>query len=71
MSAQPDLWRARFRLVGLFRLYGLALVALGLVVWRTDWVGGTNAAVGRVVVAAGAAVLFLAPALLKRRWRRA
>ena len=62
--------KLRFQLIALMRLYGLALVVLGFVLWRTDWLGFTHPRVGRITVAAGVGVLTILPALLRRRWRR-
>ena len=65
-----DVARQRFRIVAAFRLYGIALISLGFVLWKTAWVGVTQPYLGRVVIAVGMAVLTLLPALLRRMWRR-
>jgi len=67
----PDPARQRFLIIGTLRLYGLALIALGFVLWRTDWVGVTQPHLGRIVVAVGVFVLTVVPAVLRRMWRRA
>jgi len=69
--SEPDPSKMRFRIIGLMRLYGLLLVALGFALWKTHWLGVTQPRVGRITVAVGVAVLALLPALLRRHWRRA
>ncbi len=66
----PDPARQRFQLMAVLRLYGLALVALGMVLWRTAWLGVTQPHLGRIVIVVGMIVLTLLPALLRRHWRR-
>jgi hypothetical protein len=63
--------KVRFQIIGLLRLYGLALIALGFVLWKSHWLGVTQPRVGRITVAVGVLVLTVLPALLRRHWRRA
>ena len=66
----PRVARQRFQIVMALRLYAFALIALGLVLWRTDWVGVTQPLLGRYTLGVGAIVLVAGPRLLMRRWRR-
>ncbi len=68
--ATDDPAKRRFQIMVAFRVYGLVLIALGLVIWKTHWVGVTHPQVGRITVAAGVGVLTVIPALLRRQWRR-
>lgn len=62
--------RQRFRIVLLFRVYGIALAVLGMVLWRTDWVGTVQPLLGRLVLLAGVLDVVLLPRLLGWWWRR-
>lgn len=62
--------RRRFQIVMAIRLYGLALIALGLALWRTDWVGVTQPKLGAYTLAGGVLVLVAVPRLIVRHWRR-
>jgi|GEM_PF-4570049 len=70
MSDAADPAKGRYQILGLMRLYGLALTALGLILWRTAWVGITQPLLGRITIVVGMAVLTVIPALLRRHWRR-
>ena len=69
MNETADPAKRQYQILGLLRLYGLALTALGLILWRTAWVGITQPFLGRIVIVIGMAVLTVIPALLKRHWR--
>ena len=69
--SEPDPARQRFLIVAALRVYGILLIALGFILWRTGWVGVVQPYLGRIVVAVGVFVLTVLPALLRRRWRRA
>lgn len=62
--------RQRFQIVMAVRLYALALIALGLVLWRTDWIGVVQPRLGVYTLVVGVLVLVAVPRLIMRRWRR-
>ena len=67
----PDSAGARFAIIQLARFSGVALVLLGLAIQsgRVAALDGVPAAVGYVFIAVGLIDVFVAPALLARRWR--
>ena len=67
----PDPAAARFAIIQIVRFSGVALVLLGLAIQsgRVAALDGVPAAVGYAVIAAGLIDVFVAPALLVRRWR--
>jgi len=62
--------RQRFQIVMAIRLYSLALIALGLMLWRTDWVGVVQPKLGAYTLGVGVVVLVAVPRLVMRHWRR-
>lgn len=63
----PDPARARFLVINLVRLIGVAMILLGILVAEDMIELPTEA--GYVLVALGLAEVFLVPRLLARRWR--
>lgn len=65
------LWRQRFLLVSITRLFGLGLMIAGVFIGFTDLVkpGGWTL-LGLVLAAAGAADLLIIPLVLKKSWDR-
>jgi hypothetical protein len=61
--------KRRFFALQSLRLGGLILLAAGLVIWRRSLFGFQDPTVGRIVFVAGIVAAFVAPALLRRRWR--
>lgn len=70
MTHDPDPRAAQGRLVILLTVRAMGVIAMlaGLGLWLGGWVHGGEAA-GPVIFIAGAALSFLAPAVLARRWR--
>ncbi len=70
MSAR-DPAAARFAIIQIVRLSGVALVLLGLAIQsgRVAALNGIPAVVGYVLIAVGLIDTFVAPAVLVRRWR--
>ncbi len=62
-----DLSRRRFFVIGIFRLIGVAMVMLGILIARG--VIGWPAAAGYVLIAVGLADTFVMPQILARKWR--
>ena len=67
----PDPAAARFAIIQLVRFSGVALVMLGLAIQsgRVAALSDIPAVVGYAFIAAGLIDVFVAPALLVRRWR--
>lgn len=59
--------RARFMIINLLRVGGLAIFVFGLLVTQGRF--GLPPAAGYVLMALGIADIFLAPLILARRWR--
>ena len=70
-DSPPDPAASRFAIIQLVRFGGVALVLLGLAIQsgRVAALGGIPAAVGYAFIAVGLIDVFVAPALLARRWR--
>jgi len=69
--SEPDPAAARFMIIQIVRLSGVALVLLGLAIQsgRVAALDGIPAVVGYVLIAVGLIDTFVAPAVLARRWR--
>lgn len=69
--SEPDPAAARFAIIQVVRVAGVLLVLLGLAVQAgtVEALQGVPAAVGYAFIAAGLIDVFVAPALLARRWR--
>lgn len=64
-----ELWRQRFQLFVMVRLFGLAVVGLGIAIAYTDLLrDGGWPVVGFIVAAAGAIDAVFAPRMLKKAW---
>ena len=62
--------KARFFTLQLSRLAGLLIVGIGVLLWRTDAIGGTPQPIaGKALLALGLFMSLVVPALLRRRWR--
>ena len=62
--------KARFFILQLTRLGGLGLAGLGVLLWRTDAIGGApQPDAGKALLAAGLFLVLVIPPLLRRRWR--
>jgi hypothetical protein len=70
MTEEDDaLWRKRFQVFALVRLFGVAIFMLGIVIAYSDWLRpGGWPLVGLVVAVAGGIDAVFAPRLLKRLW---
>lgn len=68
-DSSDDIWRKRFQLFLLVRLFGVATFLLGIAVAYTDlvWAGGWPL-VGGILSIAGAIDAVFAPRLLKKMW---
>ena len=67
--ADEELWKKRFLLFTLVRLFGLAMIALGVAVAYSDLVrDGGWPFVGALIAIAGVIDAVFAPRLLKRAW---
>ena len=68
-SSSDDIWRKRFQLFMLVRLFGVATFLLGIAIAYTDlvWTGGWPL-VGGLVSIAGAIDAVFAPRMLKKLW---
>ncbi|HVF38217.1 MAG TPA: hypothetical protein VNA29_09790 [Sphingomicrobium sp.] len=64
-----ELWKNRFQLFVLVRLFGLAIVALGIAIAYTDLLRDNGwPLVGFIVAVAGAIDAIFAPRMLKKAW---
>ena len=62
--------KPRFIVLQLARLAGVALAAIGVLLWQTPSIGGTPQPVpGKALFAIGLFLTLVVPALLRRRWR--
>lgn len=69
MTPSDDLWRKRFRLFMLVRLFGVATFLLGIFIAFADLVRpGGWPLVGGLVAIAGAIDAVFAPRLLRKLW---
>ena len=67
--ADEQLWKQRFLIFTVVRLFGLAMVFLGLAIGYTDLVrSGGWPLVGLIIAFMGAADAVFAPRLLKKAW---
>jgi hypothetical protein len=68
---RDEIWRKRFQLFMLVRLFGVATFLLGIAIAYTDLVRpGGWPLVGGLVTIAGAIDAVFAPRLLKRMWQQ-
>lgn len=68
---RDEIWRKRFQLFMLVRLFGVATFLLGIAIAYTDLVRpGGWPLVGGLVAIAGAIDAVFAPRLLKRMWQQ-
>ncbi|NUT00930.1 MAG: hypothetical protein HOP96_08160 [Sphingomonas sp.] len=69
--ADEELWKRRFQMFMLVRLFGLAVFVLGIFVIYTDLLRpGGWPAVGAVLTIMGALDAVLAPKMLKKLWEQ-
>jgi len=69
--ADEDLWRRRFQLFALVRLFGLATFIVGIAVIYTDLLReGGWPAVGAILAIMGALDAVFAPRMLKKVWEQ-
>jgi len=69
--ADEDLWRRRFQLFVLIRLFGLATFIVGITVIYTDLLReGGWPAVGAILAIMGALDAVFAPKMLKKVWEQ-
>jgi hypothetical protein len=70
-EGNDELWRKRFQLFALVRLFGLGTFLLGIAIAYTGLVRpGGWPAVGGLIAIAGALDAVIAPRLLKKMWRQ-
>jgi len=70
-EGNDDLWRKRFQLFALVRLFGLATFLLGIAIAYTGLLRpGGWPLVGGLIAIAGALDAVIAPRLLRKMWRR-
>jgi hypothetical protein len=69
-DSNDDLWRKRFQIFMLVRLFGLATFLLGIAIAYSDLLRpGGWPLVGGLVTVAGALDAVFAPRLLRKKWR--
>ena len=69
--ADEDVWRKRFQLFVLVRLFGLATFLVGVLVIYTDLLRpGGWPAIGAILAIIGALDAVLAPRMLKKLWEQ-
>jgi hypothetical protein len=69
--ADEDLWRRRFHMFVVVRLFGLATFVVGVAVIYTDLLRqGGWPAVGAILAIMGALDAVFAPKMLKKAWER-
>ena len=69
--ADEDVWRRRFQLFVLIRLFGLATFVVGVLVIYTDLLRpGGWPAIGAILAIIGALDAVLAPRMLKKLWEQ-
>jgi hypothetical protein len=62
--------KARFFALQLSRLGGLLVIGLGVLLWRTDSIGGApQPTAGKALLALGLFMALVVPPLLRKRWR--
>lgn len=62
--------RRRFFVLHLCRLAGMVVAAAGILLWRSDAIGGyPQPTPGKALLAAGLFLFLVIPALLRKRWR--
>lgn len=62
--------KARFFALQLTRIGGLILAGVGVLLWRTDSIGGApQPGAGKALLALGLFLVLVVPPLLRRRWR--
>ena len=60
----------RFMILQLVRVVGVAIVAAGVLLWRSDAIGGApQPDLGKALFATGLFLALVVPPLLRRRWR--
>ena len=70
-ESSDDIWRKRFQLFMLIRLFGVAMFLLGIAIAYTDLLRpGGWPLVGGFVTIAGAIDAVFAPRLLRKAWQR-
>lgn len=70
-DSNDELWRKRFQLFALVRLFGLATFLLGIAIAYTDLIRpGGWPLVGGLIAIAGALDAVIAPRLLRKAWRQ-
>ena len=61
--------KRRFFLLGGLRLLGIVMTVFGVQVWQRGAFGFQDETGGKVLALFGVALMFLVPAMLRRRWR--
>jgi hypothetical protein len=70
-DTSDDLWRKRFQLFMLVRLFGVAMFLLGIAIAYTDLLRpGGWPLVGGLITIAGAIDAVFAPKLLRKMWQQ-
>ena len=70
-ESSDDIWRKRFQLFMLVRLFGVATFLLGIAIAYTDLLRlGGWPLVGGLITIAGAIDAVFAPRLLRKHWQR-
>lgn len=69
MTMDPETAKRRYIQLSLMRMAGIALVILGLALWRRGVFDIQHETAGKLVAVVGVALMFLIPAILRRRWR--
>ena len=60
----------RFMMLHLVRIVGVAIVAAGVLLWRSEAIGGApQPDIGKAMFAIGLFLVLVVPPLLRRRWR--
>lgn len=59
----------RFMMLQLARIAGVAVVATGVLLWRTATFGSPDPETGKALFAVGLFLTLVVPPLLRRRWR--
>lgn len=65
----PDPARARLLILTLVRLFGILLIAAGMLLATRNWLGDASRVAGIALLLAGLAQLWLVPRALLRAWR--
>ena len=70
-DATDDVWRRRFQLFMLVRLFGVAMFLLGIAIAYSDLVRpGGWPTVGALIAIAGAVDAVFAPRMLRKAWQQ-